>query len=108
MNRGDNVFLLTLIDFLFQIIFCGVFLYALVAAPTPDREARETAIKRLLSHFGISDLVLLTDRLTRLVPADAATNSTMFDKLQSLKNFEGAVGPLSEGPPKLEKLASVE
>lgn len=114
MNRTDNVFLLTLIDFLLQIIFFGIFVYAVDVASSPNSAASESAIKRLLAHFGISDLVTLTDRLTRLVPAEAITNTRLFKtpgeakKLADLEYFEGMHGNLSEVPAKLEKLRKFE
>jgi hypothetical protein len=69
MRRTDTVFLLTLIDFLFQIIFFGVFLYAIYMATT-DESKRNSDIKRLQSYFGIGDLTVLTDELTRLGPIE--------------------------------------
>jgi hypothetical protein len=70
MRRTDSVFLLTLIDFLFQIIFFGVFLYAVYMA-TANEKAWEENIKRLQSYFGIGDFTELTDQLTTLAPIEA-------------------------------------
>ena len=72
MRRTDQVFLLTLIDFFIQIIFLGVFLYAIYSL---DSMKQSKAIERLLRHFGVSDFVQLTDKLTRLVPSDLVSSS---------------------------------
>ena len=101
----DNVFLLTLIDFLLQIIFVGLFAYAavaainikrinvvttietrlngmddeqiqkilaaLAAAPNIGQTIKDQAeIKTLLIKHGVSNLVELSDRLSRMVPLD--------------------------------------
>jgi len=114
MNSSDNVFLLTLIDFLLQIIFGSIFVYALQVATSPNSEVRESAIRRLLAHFGISDIVTLTDQLTRLVPAEAITNDKLFKtpgetkRLVELEKFEGEHGKLFDIPEKLVKLRKFE
>lgn len=74
MKQDDQVFFLTLIDFFIQIIFFGLFIFAIsalvVVKPSdPSADKKAVATNRLLGHFGISDIVELTDKLTRLSPA---------------------------------------
>ena len=108
MKRQDTVFLLTLIDFLFQVIFFGLFLYAIYAAKqdpsfkkafdtlkekyaSQSGEEVQNLIKKLplsveslesldmisnnkkaidneLRRQGVSNIVELTDELSKLAP----------------------------------------
>lgn len=109
MGRTDNVFLLTLIDFLLQIIFFGVFMYALYIATSADPQAREQALRRLLTHFGISDIAILTDDLTRLIPPEAIKKGSDLFKLpkdkrqlEELRKLVEKNGDLSEIERKLD------
>lgn len=71
-KHSDTVFLLTLIDFLLQIIFLGLFVYVMnnsTEQDNPDPLAR-AAYDGLAHRYGSSSVSELTDILTRLVPAD--------------------------------------
>src|SRR5947207_2064200 len=76
MRKGDEVFFLTLVDFLLQVCFFGLFVFVAYYANETRVQAMEksnaaaTALERLKNHFGVSNLVELTDYLTQLVPAN--------------------------------------
>lgn len=115
MNREDNVFLLTLIDFLLQIIFFGVFVYALYMSTHIPDEARNNAIAKLLAHFGVSNIVVLTDELTKMAPADTLRNAVKDmqkiggkEKLNALIALAEKSGGISEIETRLEKLRRLE
>ena len=105
MNKsGDQVFLLTLIDFLLQIIFFGIFVYAIyIAANIDTKKDDEEAISKLIAHFGVSTIVELTDELTRLAPAENIRANVTYvnqnggidviqEKLDKLKKHEEGFG----------------
>lgn len=64
-KRGDNVFLLTLVDFLLQIIFVGLFAYALVTAINTQRDATALDIAKRLSHLDEAQLRKLLEALAK-------------------------------------------
>jgi hypothetical protein len=84
MRRDDSVFFFTLVDFLLTALFFGLMLFAIGR----ERSAREkhaqtklaSAVDSLSRATGISDITILTDRLTRLGPlknAEIATQLVM-------------------------------
>jgi len=64
-KRGDNVFLLTLVDFLLQIIFVGLFAYALITAINTQRDAAALDIAKHLSHLDEEQLHRLLEALAK-------------------------------------------
>ena len=115
-QRSDSVYLLTLVDFLLQIIFVGLFAWAIVSAVSNKKETTTTAleaalkgwdeeqIRRLMAALkaspdvgkalkdqkdlqdflgkqGVSNLVELTDKLSKMVPADQVAGIKDIQKL---------------------------
>jgi hypothetical protein len=74
MRRSDEVFFFTLIDFLLQVFFFGLFVFvvsqALKSEVDTARAAQERDSKRLLEATGISNIAELTDLLSKMVPLD--------------------------------------
>lgn len=78
MRRSETVFFFTLVDFLLQICFFGLFIFVtyhsvqagLKHVEDKRRKGITHAVDMLQQHFGISNLVELTDYLTKLVPAN--------------------------------------
>lgn len=72
MRKDDSVFFFTLIDFLVTCLFFGLVLYAMAgeasAAALGKEKDSERMIARIRKASGVSDLMELTDRLTRLGP----------------------------------------
>ena len=83
MRNKDTVFWLTLVDFLIQIIFFGLFAAVIFLAAnqkpeapvsvTPEPERTENSAKVYAQAAGYSSVAELTDDLTRMVPADKFT-----------------------------------
>jgi hypothetical protein len=69
-QRSDSVFLLTLVDFLVQIIFFGLFVFVVYQAMLQrDRKRYDpAAIDRAVEAAGVSDLTELVDELSKLAP----------------------------------------
>jgi hypothetical protein len=65
-KRSDNVFLLTLVDFLLQIIFVGLFAYALVTAINTKRDATAMSIAKRRSNLDEAQLRMLLKALTEV------------------------------------------
>lgn len=69
-QRSDSIFLLTLVDFLVQIIFFGLFIFVVHHTIT-QREKRRydpAAVDRAVETAGVSDLTELVDELSKLAP----------------------------------------
>lgn len=111
MRRNDEVFLLTLIDFLLQICFfgllVGVALNGMASAQRAEVKRASAAANRLRDAMGISDLTTLTDVLTKLAPASELEKMAVLKKtlreqgiqiedlpkrLDALKKFEEGFG----------------
>jgi len=61
MKRSNDVFFFTQIDLLLQILFFGLVLFVV----------GQTAVHAVLKQAGVSNLTELSDKLTKLVPADS-------------------------------------
>lgn len=114
-QRSDSVFLLTLVDFLVQIIFFGLFIFVVYQAIL-QREKREydpVAVKHAIEAAGVSDLTELVDELTKLAPVRLKgfndTLGTQADKAQvrqaaaAIREAGGAAG-VTEAMRRLAKL----
>ncbi|OYT89003.1 MAG: hypothetical protein CFE46_00785 [Burkholderiales bacterium PBB6] len=82
MKRTDDVFFFTLIDFLLQVFFFGLFLFvaaqALRQSEDDARKVDSTKIDDALKAAGVSSLTELTDLLSKLVPLDRLTGTAEF------------------------------
>jgi hypothetical protein len=69
-RESDNVFLLTLVDFLVQIIFFGLLIFVFYKSTEghSKRDATPEQIGKALDAAGVSNIVELTDELTKLAP----------------------------------------
>jgi len=90
LKSDDQVFFLTLIDFFVQIIFFGLFMYTvnLMAPSEASTETSPAPIARLSNHFGISDIVELTDKLTRLSPAQLSHAVNLYEREGSTEQVD--------------------
>lgn len=70
-RRSDNVFLLTLVDFLIQIIFFGLFVFAVWQAVLnrgAEKRYDPQDVKDAVETAGVSNLKELIDELSKLAP----------------------------------------
>lgn len=70
VRRSDSVFLLTLVDFLVQIIFFGllIFVFYKSAEGRSKRSFTPEQVGKAIDAAGVSNIVELTDELTKLAP----------------------------------------
>lgn len=70
LKRADNVFLLTLVDFLVQIIFFGLLVFVFFAESQRKNQVTYTPkqVKDAIEAAGVSNIVELTDELSKLAP----------------------------------------
>lgn len=116
-RRSDNVFLLTLVDFLIQIIFFGLFVFVVWQAvlnrgatkrydPQDVRDAVEAA--------GVSDLKELIDELSKLAPVrlkglnDTLGKDVTPEDIEKLKAALEQAGGAKGLPAAMQKLAKLE
>ena len=90
MQRSDNVFLLTLIDFLVQILFFGLLIFVVYQASEKlrkkDTANQQSQIKQALDTAGVSDIRQLNDELSKLAPV----------QLKGLNGMLGMLGGVGE------------
>lgn len=88
MQRSDNVFLLTLVDFLVQIIFFGLFVSVAYQASQQARreklDAEAASLGKVLETAGVSSFTELQDELGKLAPV-------------RLKGFNESLGSVGGG-----------
>lgn len=114
-QRSDSVFLLTLVDFLVQVIFFGLFVFVVYQAML-QRDAKRyepAAVKRAIETAGVSDLTELVDELSKLAPVRLkGFNETLGNEsgqadvhraAEAIKEAGGATG-LSNAMQRLAKL----
>jgi hypothetical protein len=85
-NDADTVFFFTLIDFLLQVCFFGLIMYAVSQAleqkkPKRDELAdakRIAAAEKIEKLYGVSNITELSDELSRLAPMDKLRGSADF------------------------------
>ena len=72
MQRSDNVFMLTLVDFLVQVIFFGLFVFVVYQNMESTRRQRladaEKHLDAVYDAAGVSNITELTDELGKLAP----------------------------------------
>jgi hypothetical protein len=93
MRRSDDIFFFTLIDFLLQISFFGIFLFVVWETFLNEKqnglESQNKQIEKALKAAGVSNITELNDLLTRLAPVD---------KLRGTADFIARLG----GPEKVQ------
>ncbi len=69
-QRSDSVFLLTLVDFLVQVIFFGLFVFVVYQVMLQRERKRYDAatVDRAVQAAGVSNLTELVDELSKLAP----------------------------------------
>lgn len=97
-QRSDSIFLLTLVDFLVQIIFFGLFIFV-VHQTIVQREKRKydpAAVDRAVETAGVSDLTELVDELSKLAPVRLkGFNATLGDEANE-EQVRGAAEAIRE------------
>jgi hypothetical protein len=92
MKQSNDVFFLTLIDFLIQTFFFGLLLYVLVKASAAneirERKQQTASMEILLQKLGVSSITELTDELTKLAPLKQLQGMSEF--IQSTENVDEA------------------
>lgn len=92
MKKNNDVFFLTLIDFLLQVLFFGLVIFALMSALTQKQKSEKAAederVKELIKAAGVSNITELTDELTKLAPINELKGTSDF--LQKLGSVENA------------------
>lgn len=104
-TRSDNVFLLTLVDFLLQVIFVGLFAYAVVTAINIKRDAAVMPIANQL--IGMSEAQL--HKLIKTVATTKDIDRALEDQrdLNTLLSKQG-VSNFVELDDKLSRMVSVD
>ena len=99
MKRNDTVFFFVLVDFFLQLSFLGVIFFAmdrpLILAVSDTRLPDQEKVRQfdsLTTRTGISDLVELTDQLTRLIPADSSRGGALISIIASLRRLTSDAG----------------
>jgi len=84
MKRNNDVYFVTLIDLLVQIIFLGLLLYVVAKAGESAKKSTSQvdsrAVERLLKATGVSNLTELTDELSKLAPITELKGTADFVK----------------------------
>lgn len=114
LRRSNDVFLLTLVDFLIQIIFFSVFVFVAYQALLDDPKAKEydnAQVTKAIELAGVSDLNELTDELTKLAPVSLkGFNSKLGDDVLQgdISKTAEAIGEAGGAEGLIEKLARLE
>jgi hypothetical protein len=107
MRKGDEVFLFTLVDFLLQVFFFALLLFAIYLAMQKQVDERRglaaTEQQKLLKSIGVSSLTELSDLLTKMAPLDELRGTSDFiarnggaDKLRSVAEAASAAGGIDK------------
>ena len=99
MNDKDDVFFFTLIDFLIQIFFFGIFVACathLISERSKEKEAKVSKeVGKLLQAAGVSSITEITDIFSRLGPLYELKGFSeflkRFDEPHKLKNTQRAL-----------------
>jgi hypothetical protein len=116
LRRSDNVFLLTLIDFLIQIIFFGLVIFVFFSES--EKKNKNTyppeQVQKAIDGAGVSSIVELNDELSKLAPVrlkgfneklGAAKGDTDMSRVAEAIQKAGGADKL---PDALDKLAKLE
>lgn len=115
-GRSDSVFLLTLVDFLVQIIFFGLLLFVFYKSSEGHSKTNATPeqVGKAIDAAGVSNIVELTDELTKLAPVGLKgfnERLTAGQKDVDVKAAADAIGKAGGGaglPAALERLEKFE
>lgn len=116
LKRSDNVFLLTLVDFLIQIIFFGLLLFVFYAENERKNRVAYTAkdVKTAIDAAGVSNIVELNDELSKLAPVrlkglnERLGTSRHDPALDSAAQAIAKLGGIDKLPDALARLAKLE
>lgn len=117
LRRSNDVFLLTLVDFLIQIIFFSVFIFVVYQALLKDPKAKNydsAQVTKAIEVAGVSNLVELTDELTKLAPVTLRGFNAKLGDDADQGHIEAAADAIAEAggaeklAEKLERLAKLE
>lgn len=118
MRRTDNVFLLTLVDFLVQVIFFGLFVFVVYQASQSARQkqlkADEQSFDSVFETAGVSNITELLDELSKLAPVRLKGFNTIFGKqggggeAEAVKRMVEESGGAAGLEARLERLAKLE
>jgi len=82
MKRNNDIYFITLIDLLVQMLFLGLLLYVVAKAGSEKEQRRQEkeseAVQRLLKASGVSNITELTDELTKLAPLNELKGTADF------------------------------
>lgn len=104
MRKGDDVFLLTLVDLLLQLLFLGLVLYAVNASLQSVRAAEADAQARTLARLdsirvaqGYASIAELTDSLTRLAPVELNRLKSLSEAVEGVDSLSALVDKARRG-----------
>ena len=115
-QRSDSIFLLTLVDFLVQVIFFGLFVFVVYQSTLQrDRQRYDPAIvDRAVQAAGVSDLTELVDELSKLAPVrlkgfnatlgNQSDDAQVRNAAEAIRKAGGAAGVSNA----MERLAKLE
>ena len=94
-NENDDVFFLTLVDFLAQVLFFGLFVFVVYqASDTQKREKVESdkaEIAKAVEAAGVSNITELTDELTKLSPTQLKSFNDMIASAGGVKAVQALI-----------------
>lgn len=100
LRRSNDVFLLTLVDFLIQVIFFSLFIFVIYQSLINDPKAKKfdnEKVAKAIEAAGVSDLTELVDELSKLAPVRLkGFNDSLGDDME-----QGDVAKLAEAFKKL-------
>jgi hypothetical protein len=116
LKRSDNVFLLTLVDFLIQIIFFGLLVFVYFAETEQRNRADYSPkqVKTAIDAAGVSNIVELNDELSKLAPVrlkglNERLGTTRQDAdLANAAQAIAKLGGIAKLPDALARLAKLE
>jgi len=104
VRKGNDVFLLTLVDLLLQLLFLGLVLFAVHAARRSRESARNAdlaaaiaALDSIRESKGYSSIAELTDSLTRLAPVSVDSMLRLVGEVGSIDSLTTLVNKARRG-----------
>lgn len=114
MKRSDDVFLFTLVDFLLQVFFFGLFLYvastALKSEDEKKKDEKLNVVDQVTKWTGVSNITELTDLFTKMAPlkelqgiSDFLSKHESIDSVVANNEFVKSLGGLTNAKEKFEE-----